>query len=194
MVIFLKLWIEAPPSLPRSPSHYMLGCEGPPTCKRWKHPSTPQSQPPKTLHSHPQDHALSTRSRTTNNETSVHWEINVFNIDLMDCMVLTAKVTKITETGFVLLWLKSEKTIRSKWPTHTQDVNLHASPSVFPHEAQTICKHLKLWYACWWMSMSHSHHKTKTEIHSNVTSQPRFYTFRKFQCVNPVMLHYSWLP
>lgn len=69
-----------------------------------------KTQPPKTLYSHPQDHAFSTRSQTPKKKekkrkkkNSVHREINIFNIHSMDCMVLTAKVTKITKTGFVSL-------------------------------------------------------------------------------------------
>lgn len=86
-----KPLIEAPLP-PVIPFPLYVGLWGATNMQEMKVPH--KTQPPKTLYTHPRDHAFSTRSQTTKKKTSVHWEINIFNIHLMDCMVLTAKITK----------------------------------------------------------------------------------------------------
>lgn len=138
----------------------MLGCEGPPTCKRWKHPSTPQNT-------------------TTQNITAI---LKIMLLAQEAKQSITKLQYIVKETYLTLIWWfawfwqpKSQKSPRRDlhhsdvkstkqdwwWPAYrilTCVFLLHFS---FVRLNVKVCKHLKLWYACWWMSMSHSHHKTK---------------------------------
>lgn len=79
-----------------------------------------------TKHNHPKHYTVilkimllaqeAKHSRKKRKEKKLQYieKINIFNIHSMDCVVLTAKVTKLTKTGFVSLWCL-----------------LHVSPSFF---------------------------------------------------------------
>lgn len=138
-ILLKRVKAPLPPSHDPLPAHDTLGCEGPPTCKRWKHPSTSQWQPPRTLHSHPKDHAVNTGSRKKETySTLIGW----FCVTITESSYCPIKTTGRMLTCIVSFIFQSQTTLK--------------------------IKQLKLRCACWSMLHSRHRSKQRLAVHAGM--------------------------